>query len=401
VSNPFAIAAVTATLSQLVGRVTEDPTLTGTGVTTRPPDRARASTDTGRQLNLFLYQITENAGWRGMDLPSRNENGELIQRPVLPLNLHYLLTAYGQNDEDFDAQHLLAHAMILIHDAPVLTRDQIRAALIAEPAVAQSDLADQIELVKLCPEIMNVEEISKLWTAFQTNFRLSVAYQASVLLIERAIPTRIAKPVRAANLYVLAFRQPVIEAVSPQVLAPGGQLTVQGRNLKADVVQLRFGQVLAAPGTIDDRQLIVTLPATLAAGVNTVQVVQDLNLGTPPTPHRGFSSNIAAFILAPQITTPSPMTAARGGNLSLAFNPPAGRAQRVSILVGDREVVLSARPAGSLPVTTLNFPIPGDMQTGSFLLRLRVDGAESPLEVDTNPVSSTFNQYVAPVVTIT
>ncbi len=400
-SNPFAIAAVTATLGQLVGRVTEEPTLTGTGVSMRPLDRARTSADTGRQLNLFLYQITSNPGWREMDLPTRNSNGELVQRPVLSLNLHYLLTAYGQNDDDVDAHHLLAHAMILIHDQPILTRDQIRAALNAQPSVAQSDLADQVELVKLVPEVMNVEETSKLWSAFMTNFRLSVAYQASVVLIERLTPTKIAQPVRAANLYVLPFRQPVIDAVSPQVAAPGGQLTIQGRNLKGDVVQVRFGPVTAAPGSLSDTLLTVTLPATLSAGVNTVQVSQDLNLGTPPAPHRGFDSNVAAFILAPQITSPSPMNTSRGGTLALTFNPPVARTQRVSLLVGDREIILPARSPGSVPVNTLNFPIPTDIPTGTNLVRLRVDGAESPLTVDTNPASATFNQYIAPVVTIT
>jgi Pvc16 N-terminal domain/IPT/TIG domain len=359
------------------------------------------ASDTGRQLNLFLYQVTLNRALRSSDLPARNANGDLVQRPVLALNLHYILTAYGQNDDEVDAQHLLAYAMVLAHGAPVLTRDQIRAAIAAQPAVSQSDLADQVELVKLCVQELSLEEIAKLWPAFQSNMRLSVAYEATTVLVERPLATRVAPPVRDANLYVLPIQIPVVDQVTPQVVAPGANLTLQGRNLKGDVVKVRFGTVLAPPASVSDTQVTVTLPAALLAGVNTVQVVQDLLLGNPPTPHRGFESNIAAFILAPQITTPAPISAARNSTLNLAFQPPVARNQRLSLLIGDREVLLPARASGSAPVTSIGFPIPADMQTGSLLLRLRVDGAESPLTVDTNSASSTFNQYVAPTVTIT
>ncbi|HEX9990084.1 MAG TPA: DUF4255 domain-containing protein [Chloroflexia bacterium] len=400
-SNPLAIAAVTATFGQLLGRVTEEPTLSGAGVSMRPLDQARTASQTNRQLNLFLYQVRPNAAWRNMDLPFRDSNADLTRRPMLALGLYYLVTAYGQDNDDLDAQHLLAHAMSLVHDQAVLTRDQIRAAITSEPAIAQSDLADQIELVKLCPTEPTLEDIFKLWTTFQTQYRLSVSYEASVVLIERPSAARATLPVRAANLYVMPFRQPVIESVSPQVLPPGGQLTIQGRNLTGDVVKVRFGSVTADPDTITDRQITLNAPATLSAGVNTVQVVHQLNLGTPATPHRGFESNVAAFILAPRITTPQPISVARGASLSLSFQPAVHRAQQVAILVGDQQILLPARPVGAPPATTLGFPIPSTFPTGDFLLRLRVDGAESPLDVDTDPASPTFNQYTGPEVTIT
>ena len=43
----------------------------------------------------------------------------------------------------------------------------------AEEALEKSNLADQIELVKLTPQTMNTEEISKLWTAMQASYRPS------------------------------------------------------------------------------------------------------------------------------------------------------------------------------------------------------------------------------------
>jgi len=135
-----------------------------------------------------------------------------------------------------------------------------------------------------------------------------------------------------------------------------------------------------------------------------VQVVQQLKLGTPPTPHpgAGFESNVAAFVLAPRITTVPPMSAARGTTLSLSVTPPIGREQRVVLLVGDHPITLPARALTDPPTaTSLGFSIPDNFPTGVFLLRVQVDGAESPLEVDTNPASPTFNQYIGPKVTIT
>ncbi len=47
---------------------------------------------------------------------------------------------------------------------------------------------------------LSVEEISKLWTAFQTQFRTSVSYQVSVVLIESQRPAKTPLPVlRAAR----------------------------------------------------------------------------------------------------------------------------------------------------------------------------------------------------------
>jgi hypothetical protein len=400
-SNPLAIAAVTTTFSQLLQRVIEEPTLAGATVTTDAPDVARAGRS-GRQLNLFLYQVNPNAALRNMDLPFRGGDGELRNRPVLALNLRYLLTAYGHNDGALDAHHLLAHAMSLVHDEGVLGRQQIRDAIDAEPAVAQSDLADQVELVKLCEQTLTVDEISRLWGMYQTtNYRLSVSYDASVVLVERPQPVRSALPVRSANLYVAPFHQPLIETVTPQVALAGQTLRITGRNLAADIVTVRFGATLAAPSEVADWRIDAVLPAALRAGVNTVQVVHELSLGTPATPHRGFASNVAAFVLAPRITTAAPISVARGDDLTLDFTPPVDRDQQVSILLGDREIAVPAREPDSAPVGTLDFPVAETFPPGSYLLRLRVDGAESQLQVDEDPTSPTFNQYIGPTVTVT
>jgi hypothetical protein len=87
--------------------------------------------------------------------------------------------------------------------------------------------------------------------------------------------------------------------------------------------------------------------------------------------------------------------------LTLTVSPAVGHAQAAALLIGDSEIDLPARPAGSAPATSLGFTIPTSLSAGSYLLRLRVDGVESPLMTDTNQSSPTFNQYIGPKVTIT
>jgi hypothetical protein len=95
---------------------------------------------------------------------------------------------------------------------------------------------------------------------------------------------------------------------------------------------------------------------------------------------------VAAFVLSPEITTPAPIAAPRNTTLTLAVNPPVGRAQRATLLAGSGTISIAARPAAGPDTTpTLDFPIPDDFPTGpSLLLRVQIDGAQSPLDVDGN-----------------
>jgi hypothetical protein len=173
VSNALAIAATTATLRQVllsggIGRVT-----------LLPPDTAGKSV-TSDQVNLFLFQTTLDAAWRNQDMPGRVKPGEAGQ-PPLPLNLSYLLTAYSTDPEDLRSHALLGQAMRILHDHPVLGAAEIQSATTAN--VPGADLQDQVERVRIVPQSLSVEEISMLWTAFQTPYRISAAYLVSTVLI--------------------------------------------------------------------------------------------------------------------------------------------------------------------------------------------------------------------------
>jgi hypothetical protein len=225
-SNFLAVATVTAALSQFL-QAAVGPDVPGATVTTlRPDGNGGGMPPTG--VNIFLYQVTSNPAWNGMDLPTRRSNGDLIQRPQAALDLHYLLTFYGA-EAQLEPQRVLGSVVRALHARPVLTREIIRQT-IAKPAflfLAKSNLADAVELVKFTPLSLSLEELSKLWSVyFQTQYSLSVAYQGTVVLIESEESTHSALPVSARNIYVSPFRQPLIEAVA----ADHGQAAARRRD---------------------------------------------------------------------------------------------------------------------------------------------------------------------------
>ncbi len=417
-SSPLAIAVVTAVLKDLLndGLINNDLAAHVGSITVSalPPDRIETGAQEPNQLNLFLYQVTPNSGWRNTGLPSLDSRGDgRLGNPPLALDLHYLLTAYGH--EDLNAEILLGYGMYLLHKTPVLTRKAIRKTLSnTSPVTAAlmpasvtertaADLADQIEQVKLTPQTMNTEEFSKLWSALQARYRPSAAYVASVVLIQETAPVPAAIPVRQPVVAVTPIRRPFIAELEPQAVLAGGTLAIKGFNLKGASTVVRFGASTVSVSPASDERIDVSPPAGLRAGVNTVQVLHEVSLGKPPTPHpgAGFESNVVAFTLAPRITSAPPLTVARGGTLALGVKPPVASDQRVLLLIGDQALPLPARDTADPPATTLSLPIPASLSPGTFLLRIQVDGAQSLLAVDTDQDSPTFNQYIGPQVTIT
>jgi uncharacterized protein DUF4255 len=187
VSNHLAIAACTAALRHvLIDAATR--AVNGASVTFLRPDAPSGMASAGSRVNLFLYQVTPNAAWRNADLPTRGAEGIVRQRPQAALDLHYLITFFG-NDADLEPHRLLGSTVSALHARPVLNRQQIKNATDAFSGglLANSDLHKQVELIRFSPSSLNLEELSRLWMMFvQVPYALSITYQASVVLIEEA-----------------------------------------------------------------------------------------------------------------------------------------------------------------------------------------------------------------------
>ena len=403
-SNALAIAGVTAVLRDLLNNGFVDGDISGilssnVEVSALPPDRILSNGGLDQpQLNIYMYLATPNTGWRNECLPSRNATGQSISNPPLALDLHYLLTAYGV--ADLDAEILLGYAMHLLHESPVLERSDIESALdqLVAPLddLSESGLADQMEKIKFTPEYLNTEEMSKLWTAVQSNYRPTAAYQASVVLIESEQPVHTPLPVRERLLHVMPFQRPDIDQLSPERITVGELLTIEGTGLAGDVTRLRFANGVRDPDSVTNAQITFTVDASLSAGIQSVQVVHEIELGDPPESRLGTDSNIVPFILLPTIENPMPINVAAGNTLSLNITPPVESDQNASIMLGATEINIPPRGENDPPAVQLGFPIPEGLPTGDYLLRLRVDGAQSELTVD-----ETTGEYDGPVVTVT
>jgi hypothetical protein len=427
-SNYLAIATVTATLRNTILPAVKDA-IPGDEVkvtTQRPDDPSPANI--GPRVNLYLYQVIPNAAWRNADLPTRRGDGTLAQLPQAALNLHYLLTLYGDENK-LQPQRLLGRTVSLLHARPVLTREAIRRLIqnAQDPQHAYhflitSDLAEQVKMVRFSPLPLNLEELSKLWSVFfQTPYSLSVAYQASVVLIEEAEePPQAAPPVRDYNLYAVPFHRPVIEQVSAQEganqpIVADSTLAIRGQRLRGNITKVMIAGKEVEPLQVSDTQInaqLSSLPAgALRVGIQAIQVVHQLSMGIPLEPHRGFESNVVAFVLQPTVTDPQAPDATR---VILTFNPKVGRTQRVVLFLDEfnppddrppRVYIFEAPPDNGIEekdveeTESITFSISG-VEAGDYLVSVHVDGAESPLVRDMVETSPTFNQYIDPKVTI-
>ena len=133
-SNALAIATVTRTLAQIV-RTAVQSVVPGSDVLTSRPDAAATAEPRAR---LFLYQISPNAALRNNDLPTRAANGTLTSRPTAALDLHYLLSFYG-NETELEPQRMLGAAVRDLHAQPVLLRQMI------QDAIAGGAVSDELE----------------------------------------------------------------------------------------------------------------------------------------------------------------------------------------------------------------------------------------------------------------
>jgi hypothetical protein len=410
-SNVLAIAATTQTLRSLLLNQMPvlDPDLADLEVTLQPPDVARKGISKA-QLNLFLYQVLANAAWRNLNLPTQVRPGETAS-PPLALNLHYVLTAWGRGDSDIDAtsHRVLAAAMSTLHDRGVLLRDDIRNAL------AGNDLADQVESLRVTPLAQSVEELSKLWTAFQTNYRVSAVYEAAVVLIDSQAAARAPLPVLRRGQHDRGvITRPAAGATLESVRYPrsqnaarlGEDVVLVGGQLGAAYAQVRFDNgYLAAPVAIAPRT--GSDPGTLevhladaaedpAAASRWVPGVYAVTLRVqPPDLSPPLASHGIALRLAPSITV-SPSTAPAGAlTLTITCLPGVRAGQQVSLLWNDTPVAWS--PPAVAPgtvITTLTFAIPGTTP-GTYTVRLRVDGVDSiPADFDGAVPAFAANQQV-------
>jgi Pvc16 N-terminal domain len=406
VSTALGISAVTAVLENLLNGIFNPGAGLGTvTVSAVAPDIIQNNIGGNAaplQINLFLHQVTPNGAWRNMELPSLAADGSTrLKNQPLALDLHYLLTAYASTD--CEAEALLGFAVQFMHENPVLARSDIRnnlGSLPSNPALAtllsSSGLADQIEMIKIIPATLGREEMAWLWTALKADYRPTFPFQVSVVLIQAQNPSQAPLPVTSRNVAVQAGLLPSITSV---VLPTGQSAACQG-----DTVTVNGGSLGNAIGVILSNAYLgihhpLIAPTTVVASSVEFQVPNDptgLPAGfyslsiqvQPPSLSSPISTNSLPLAIAAKITSPLPASVAGlAFTLNPTCSPPVLSTQDVSLVVGTLQV--AAVPfTNSTSTPTFNFT---NVPAGIYLVRLRVDGIDSPITYIPAPGSPVIN----------
>jgi hypothetical protein len=419
VSTALGISAVTAVLENLLNSVFVSAGLGSVKVSAVAPDIVQSSlgsgTTTALQVNLFLHQVTPNASWRNADLPSVAADGRTrLKNQPLALDLHYLLTAYAS--EDCQAEALLGYAVQFLHENPVLARSDIQtnlAGLPSNPSLAgllgSSGLENQIEMIKITPAILGREEMAWLWTALKADYRLTFPFQVSVVLIQAKNPSQAPLPVASRNLAAQAGLLPSIASVVPptgqSAACLGDTVTVSGTGLGNAVgiflsnaylgiqypdPQIPDPPIVPSSVTSTSLQFIVpNKPTRVPSGVYLMSVqIQPPGLSTP------VSSNSLPLAVAPKIISGLPSSVAGPSfTLNPTCSPVLLAKQQVSLILGSHETLADAAvpppppPSTNSPKFTFT-----NVTSGTYLVRLRVDGMDSPV---------TYKPVLGPTINVT
>jgi len=171
------IASVTETLTDL---------LAGLDVTHDSPADLRNATGSFEKINLYLYQVLEHAFTKNQPKVPIDDNS--VRSPPLTLRLYYLLTPYAS--DPLSAHKVLGHAMRVFFDNGI---------------VAEADLAESLRLatdhVSIVLLSTKLEDLTRIWNALQTPYRLSVCYEVRVVPIESSRVEASSRVTSRTNVY--------------------------------------------------------------------------------------------------------------------------------------------------------------------------------------------------------
>ena len=176
-SQAAAIAGVTLALKTLLesafkARGLEDRHLSDVLVTSMPVDRAR-NVHHRCQVNITLATVHADGAARNGPVGLRAGKATVNGDPSQAIDLLYLLTAYGSEDDEVGAQRVMGAAMRALQSQPVLP--SIELAMLF-PHTGASGTLDQ---VRITHAPLSREQIVAWWLAFHTPYRLSSAWHVT------------------------------------------------------------------------------------------------------------------------------------------------------------------------------------------------------------------------------
>jgi hypothetical protein len=357
------------------------------------------------------------------EIQRRNRRGEGAWRSRTALDLHYMVSFYG-DDAELEPQRLLGSVIRTLTDQSSITKQDIIDTLDDANLeyLVYSDLPEKVSEISFAPLNLTLDEISKIWSVFfQTPYCLSIAYKATVVMIEGDAMIEPPLPVAGRQLGGMAplAGQPQIKEVIAQAgrfhpINAKSTLRIRGKYLDNPKLLVRLGAIETAPSEISESELILPLNSLplnlLSAGVQTLQVVYPQTAAQNGTPAALVESNGVPFMLRPTIqdlkveslrgTNSTP----RRGQIELTLDLPIRQTQKVMLTLNEWAVENPATYSFAVQLPTeqtshLSIPIEG-VKSGEYLVRLYVDGAQTSLEQDDQEGSATYGWYIGPKVTL-
>jgi uncharacterized protein DUF4255 len=124
-------------------------------------------------LSIFLYRVevdaVTRAGWSAV--------GSIDGRAHLPLDLHYLLTAWAEGPE-FEHQ-ILGSTMTCLETTPILSG----------PLLHPSSAWEANEAVQVGPEDLPTENLMRIYDSLEASYRASLPYRARVIRLDGTVAT--------------------------------------------------------------------------------------------------------------------------------------------------------------------------------------------------------------------
>ena len=126
--------------------------------------------------SLYLYHVDIDKHLRNQKPLPDPANDRQFRRPPLPLQLRYLFTPIG--DDEPTNQLVLGRVLQHFHDNPVCST---LAGLPIGPSFGGASRE-----VRIRPDMLSLEQLSQMWSAFSSPFRAAVAFLIEVAAIDSA-----------------------------------------------------------------------------------------------------------------------------------------------------------------------------------------------------------------------
>ena len=129
-------------------------------------------------ISLYLYRLAVNGARRNLP-PTVGPDGERY-RPAVPLDLHYIVSAWARTA--VKQQRLLGWAIRLLEDVPILP------AGLLNNYGPEPDIFKPSETVEIILDSLSLQDWNNLWSTLKTNPPpLSVGYVARMIGIESRV----------------------------------------------------------------------------------------------------------------------------------------------------------------------------------------------------------------------